>query len=90
VRLRYVFTFDTPKAVAGAFAKSPGCSYLFLSRMQQATEEMLNGVPPGYWEAAQHGLISSGLFSVIYKSPHATILVVGTGGPSNCRGPGGL
>lgn len=86
--LRFLYTFGEPEAVADTLAEADGCVYLFLSRMQQATEEMYSGLTPGAWNAARDGLTSSGRFSVVYENRDATILTLEPAS-ARCRGTPG-
>jgi len=76
VALHYLYLFDEPKYVARALKKFENCAYVFVSRMQQATAEMYDGLPAGYWEAAKERMVASGQFSVIYQNQDATILAL--------------
>jgi hypothetical protein len=57
------------------------CAFIFTSRTQLVNAEMYGGLPPGYWDDAEHRLIESGRFSVIFENRDATIFAMDTVDP---------
>jgi hypothetical protein len=61
------------------------CTYLFVSRSQQASAELFWGIPESDWQRAMRVVMQSGRFEELYANIDARILLQ-TPAPAICRG----